>query len=162
MNDENVKGRRAASGSEVTGDGADTEEVEETLRQRVEEGLAGFVPEVLKRTLEAGLGTISRSEKGVLKLPKEVVLYFLAQVDETKNAMLRVVAGEVRDFLQHTDLAGDMVKALTSMSLEVSTRVRFIPNESGTSARPEIENTVRATSVEDDGPSDEENAEPDP
>ena len=128
------------------------EEGEETLRHRVEESLERIVPEVVKRTLEAGIGTLSRPEKGrirglvnALKLPKDVARYFLAQVDDTKNALLRVFAREVREFLEHTDLAEDMRKVLTSISLEISTRVSFVPNESAPGIKPDVTATVKAS-----------------
>jgi len=128
------------------------DEAVDGLRQKVEEGLAGLVPEVVKRTLEAGFGTISRSDKGRLRtlvndirIPRDVARYLLAQVDDTKNALLRVFAREVREFLEHTDLAEDMRKVLTSVSLEMSTRVRFVPNEAG-GIKPEVQSKVRAPS----------------
>jgi hypothetical protein len=135
---------------------ADAERAEEgedrdTLRHRVEESLERLVPEVVRRTLEAGLGSLSRTEGGRLrglvtdlKIPKDVARYLLAQVDDTKNALLRVFAREVREFLEHTDLADDMRKVLTSISLEISTRVSFVPNESAPGIRPEVSATVKA------------------
>ncbi len=127
------------------------DEAEETLRKRVEEGLERLVPEVVKRTLEAGLGTISRSDKGRLRslvndlrLPRDVARYFLVQFDDTKNALLRVFAKEVRDFLEHTDLAEDLRRVLTAVSLEVSARVSFVPNESATGIRPDVSAKIRA------------------
>ena len=81
---------------------------------------------------------------GDLRVPRDVARYFLDQVDDTKNALLRVFAGEVRDFLEHTDLAEDLRKVLTSVSLEVSTRVRFVPNESVSGLNPEVESDVKA------------------
>ena len=51
-----------------------------------------------------------------------------SQIDETKNDVLRIVASEVRDFLDATDLASEIKAALTSLSFEVRTEVRFIPN----------------------------------
>ena len=118
------------------GEGDRSPEDEESLRQRVEESLAGLVPEVVKRALDAGLETIGRAETrrilgrvNELKLPRDLARYFLAQVDETKNALLSVFAREVREFLEHTDLAQELRRALTSVTLEVKTQVRFIPNE---------------------------------
>ena len=143
MTEDKTKGR-SVGGQRAEGE---VDEAEETLRQRVEDAIERFVPEVLKRTLDAGLGTLSRTDKGRLrglvndlKLPREVARYVLAQVDETKNALLRVVAREVREFLEHTDLADAMIKALTSLtlSLDISTRVRFLPNEAGTGVKPDI------------------------
>jgi len=60
-----------------------------------------------------------------------------ASIDETKNAMVRGVAKEVRDFLEATDMASEFYKALTSLSFEVKTEIRFIPNDAG-GVRPQV------------------------
>ena len=73
----------------------------------------------------------------VEQLPKEIIGYVFASVDETKNAMVRGVAKEVRDFLEATDMAGEFYKALTSLSFEVKTEIRFIPNDAG-GVRPQV------------------------
>ena len=103
----------------------------DTLRKAVEKGI------------EAGVGTLRSADsalRGVTqdgKLPKELIGYVFATIDETKNATVRVVAKEVRDFLEATDIAGEFYKALTSLSFEVKTEVRFIPNDSG-GVRPQV------------------------
>jgi hypothetical protein len=66
-----------------------------------------------------------------VELPKEVAGYVLSQVDDTKNAMVRVVAREVREFLQAADLAKELQRALTSLSFEIRTEIRFVPNDAG-------------------------------
>ena len=109
----------------------------DTLKKAVEKGI------------EAGIGTLRSADsalRGVTldgKLPKELIGYVFATVDETKNATVRVVAKEVRDFLEATDIAGEFYKALTSLSFEVKTEVRFIPNDAG-GIRPQ----VRASAVQ--------------
>jgi hypothetical protein len=101
----------------------------ETLRKAVEKGI------------EAGVGTIRSADsalRGVTqdgKLPKELIGYVFASVDETKNALVRGVAKEVRDFLDATDIAGEFYRALTS-------EIRFIPNDKG-GIRPQVK--ARAT-----------------
>ena len=45
--------------------------------------------------------------------------------------MVRVVAHEIRDFLEATDISTELQKALTSLSFEIRTEIRFIPNDSG-------------------------------
>jgi hypothetical protein len=103
----------------------------DTLRKAVEKGI------------EAGLGTLRSADsalRGVTwdgKLPKEFIGYIFASIDETKNATVRVVAKEVRDFLEATDIAGEFYKALTSLSFEVKTEIRFIPNDAG-GVRPQV------------------------
>jgi hypothetical protein len=119
-------------------------------RVRLERILGGAIRRGLEKGIEAGLGTLSRTDNVVrelvgdnVKLPKELVGYVFSQVDETKNAMVRVVAGEVRDFLQATDLATELQKALTSLSFEIKTEIRFIPNESG-GVKPNVKAEVDA------------------
>jgi hypothetical protein len=113
-------------------------------RKRIERLLRDTIRRGLERGIEAGLGTISKSENAVreivgdAKLPREIISYAFSQVDETKNALVRVVAREVREFLEATDLASELQKALTSLSFEIKTEVRFIPNEAGTGVRPEV------------------------
>lgn len=120
----------------------------ERRRRRLER----ILPQVLKRAIEKGLETgfetISTSGdalRGVMgeggKVPKEIVSYIFSQVDETKNAMVRVVAHEIRDFLEATDLSTEMRKVLTSLSFEIRTEIRFIPNERG-GVRPEVKAEV--------------------
>lgn len=131
-------------------DGLEDEEEEaapepERRRRRLER----MLPDILKRAIEKGLvtgiGTLSNSGEAIRDMlgdnvkhvPKELVGYVFSQVDETKNAMVRVVAREVRDFLSATDLAHELQKALTSLSFEIRTEIRFIPNEAG-GVRPEV------------------------
>ena len=120
------------------------EEGEGVRRKRLERLLRDTIRRGLEKGIEAGLGTISKSETAVreimgdAKLPKEVIGYVFSQIDETKNALVRVVAREVREFLEATDLATELQKALTSLSFEIKTEVRFIPNDAGTGVRPDV------------------------
>jgi hypothetical protein len=88
--------------------------------------------------VEAGFERLSEGPENVrnlvseLKLPKETLGALFGTLDETKNGLYRVVAREVRDFLEHSNLAEDLVRALTALSFEIKTEVRFIPND----ARP--------------------------
>lgn len=121
-------------------------------RKRIEK----LLPELVKRLLEAG---VSRSEDAIrglggmvsdMRLPKEIASYIFEQIDETKNGMLRIVAKEFRDFLEHTELAEELRKVLTSLSFEVKTEIRFIPNDSLV-VKPEVKSTVRARRKEPEG-----------
>jgi hypothetical protein len=66
---------------------------------------------------------------GDMKVPKEIGHYIYQQIDETKNGLFRVVAKEMRDFLEHTNFAGEMTKILTTVQFEVNTTIRFTPND---------------------------------
>jgi len=106
--------------------------------------LEGIVPELLKRAIEIGVDKAQDAPEslkhfvGELKLPKEIASYILQQVDETKNGLFRVVAKELRDFLDHSNLAGEMQKMLTTVQFEINTTVRFTPND-GSAPPPSTE-----------------------
>ena len=120
-------------------------EPEETERERrwSEGVLREAFRKAVEKGIEAGVGTLRSADsvvRGVTqdgRLPKELIGYVFAQVDETKNALVRGVANEVRDFLEATDIAGEFYRALTSLSFEVKTEIRFIPNEAG-GVRPQV------------------------
>ncbi len=112
-------------------------------RRRLERVLRETLRRAIEKGVEAGVGTLSKADRAVrgvvddVPLPKELVGFFFSQVDETKNALVRTVAGEVRDFLEATDIAGELQRALTSLSFEIKTEVRFIPNDAG-GVKPQV------------------------
>lgn len=137
-------------------------------RRRFENMLPGLIRRGIEKGIEAGMHTFERSletgrgttdaVRGVLsevklprdvanavgralteaKLPRELAGAIFSQLDDTKNDVLRIVAGEVRSFLEATDLAGELKNALTSLSFEIRTEVRFIPNSEGTGVKPNV------------------------
>ncbi len=116
----------------------------EQRRRRLEGIFREAFRRAIEKGVEAGVGTLSRADKAVrgvvddVPLPKEVLAYFFQQIDETKNSLVRVVAGEVRDFLEATDIASELQRVLTSLSFEIKTEVRFIPNDAGTGVKPQV------------------------
>lgn len=99
--------------------------------------LDSVIPELLKRAVEIGVEKAVEAPDnlkefvGGMKVPRDMAHYILAQVEETKNGLLRVVAKEVREFLEHTNVAGEMQKMLTTVQFEISTTIRFKPTETG-------------------------------
>jgi hypothetical protein len=77
-----------------------------------------------------------------LKLPKEALAAVLSQLDETKSGLYRVVAREVREVLERTNFADELTRALTALSFEIRTSVRFVPNDAGDRATPEVRHKV--------------------
>lgn len=110
---------------------------------RLLKGLEGLIPDVVKRTMSHLLA----SDEGLRALlsdkniPKEVVGYLLGQVDATRRGFLRIVSKEIRVFLENVDFGGEIAKILTTLSFEVRTEIRFIPNEER--VVPSVKNTVR-------------------
>jgi hypothetical protein len=118
--------------------------------------LDSVIPELLKRAVEIGVEKAVEAPDnlkelvGGMKMPREAAHYVLAQVEETKNGLFRVVAKEVREFLEHTNIAGEMQKMLTTVQFEVSTTIRFRPNDAGGAAgdgsrmpKPEVKADVQ-------------------
>ena len=136
------------AGREPRTGGTDAEDNggEERFRRLFSEKL---MPEILRRGVESGMDTFLRSDRGVrkaisdLKLRRELTNYFFHQVDETKNAALRVIAREVREFLENTDLDEALRSVLTSLAFEIRTEVRFVPVE-GT-VKPQVKSAVAKT-----------------
>jgi hypothetical protein len=108
--------------------------------------LESVIPEIIKRAVEIGVVKASEAPDnlkefvGGIKLPREVASYVFSQVEETKNGLFRVVAKEIRDFLDHANLGTEMQKMLTTVQFEINTTIRFKPNEgpaNGTETRGE-------------------------
>ncbi|MCU0690734.1 MAG: hypothetical protein MUF54_04970 [Polyangiaceae bacterium] len=109
-----------------------------------------LVPELIKRFVDAGVGKLSEQPENLrhfvqeLRLPKEIASYLFAQIDETKSGLYRVVAREIRDFLEHTNIADEVTRALTKLSFEIRTEIRFVPNDSASQLfpKPEVQSEV--------------------
>ena len=106
------------------------------------------VPEGLKQKIEHGMESVLKDGRlknfvGDLKLPKEVINYMVSQVDETKHAAIGIISKEVRLFLEKTNLSEEITKVLTKVSFEVTTNVRFVPNE-----KVSVTTSVKQTSPE--------------
>jgi hypothetical protein len=127
--------------------------------------LDSVIPELLKRAVEIGVEKAVEAPDnlkefvGGMKLPRDMANSLMAQVDETKNDLFRVVAKEVREFLQHTNMAGELHRLLTTVQFEISTTIRFRPNSGEAGAegddqrlpKPEVKADVqmkRARSLE--------------
>jgi hypothetical protein len=138
--------------SEPPGPERDDAEIDRGRLERV-------VPEVVRRILEAGLEKLSEGPENVrravgdLRLPREAITAILSQLDETKTGLYRVVAKEVRDILEQTNFADELVRALTSVSFEIRTSVRFVPNEDGARPTPEVKSKVQVQRKNSPAPS---------
>src|SRR5271165_6137508 len=103
--------------------------------------LDSVIPELIKRAVEIGVGKAAEAPDnlkefvGGMRVPRDVAHYLLSQVEETKNGLFRVVAKEIRDFLEQTNISSEMQKMLTTVKFEINTTIRFKPNDGGDPAR---------------------------
>jgi hypothetical protein len=94
-----------------------------------------IVKRLVERAVESGVEKLAEQPENLrnliadLKLPKEVLQDVYGQIDDTKNGLYRVVAKEIRDVLEQTHIADEIVKVLTKLSFEIKTEIRFIPND---------------------------------
>ncbi|MGA2449858.1 MAG: hypothetical protein ABTD50_14355 [Polyangiaceae bacterium] len=114
------------------------------------------ISDLIKRAVEIGVDKAVEAPDnlkdfvGAMKPPREVAHYLLSQVEETKTGLFRVVAKEMRDFLEHANLATEIRKVLTTVQFEISTTIRFKPGDSSVAdtegpalPKPEINTEVQ-------------------
>ncbi|HVK71685.1 MAG TPA: hypothetical protein VM734_00130 [Kofleriaceae bacterium] len=140
-----------------TGAPAGKGDISETLRQRLE----ALVPDLVRRTFTAGLGAVFSTEEGIRKITRELQLpsvagnvagYIADTAQDSKDKVLEIVAREVRDFLSHVNLSEEVAKLLTTLSFEIKTEIRFIPNsERYTGVDPDVKAAVRLKRNDKDG-----------
>jgi hypothetical protein len=124
-------------------DEEDEKRDEENLRAR----LQGVIPDVVKRTFAAGLGAVFASEEGIRKmvsdfhLPKDVGNFIVTQAQGTKDELFRIVAEELRKWLDRVDVQRELTRLMTMVSVEVKTEIRFIPNDQAL-VKPDIKRKV--------------------
>jgi hypothetical protein len=86
-----------------------------------------------------------------LRLPKEMLNAILAHTEDARAEIYRAVVREIRDFLERANLADEITRVLTGVTLEVKTQVRFVPNESKPGRlRPSAHATASVNRVESD------------
>lgn len=106
---------------------------EEGLRRLARVLAADFVPAVARRILESGSAALSEEliRRALLEtpMPREVGGFLAGSADTMRRELNRVIAREVAGFLKSVNLAGELQKILTSLSLEIKTEIRFVPND---------------------------------
>lgn len=130
----------------ATADAGDreTDRLNETIRSRLE----ALVPELVRRTMTAGLGAMLTTEESLRKIARDVSLptvagYLASSADATKDKVMEVIARETREFLERVNVSEELAKMLTTLSLEVKTEVRFIPNSERYGVEPDVKSSVR-------------------
>lgn len=76
-----------------------------------------------------------------IPLPTEVVERLSGRLDDYKAEAMRVLKDELHDFFSQIELGAELQKMLTSFSLEVTTQIRFVPNEKR--VRPDVTSKTR-------------------
>ena len=118
--------------------------ITETIRQRLEH----LVPELVKKTFAAGMGAVFSTEEGIRRMAREslpeIAGYVASSADGAKDKVFEVIARETREFLSNLNVSDEIAKILTTLSFEIKTEIRFIPNsERFAGAEPDVKASVR-------------------
>lgn len=101
----------------------------------------GLLPDMVRRAMERSVNVFLQSDEEAKRLvgallPKEIVQTVvqtaMQAVDVTKREAVEIIGREMAQFLQNINLSDEIRKVLTSVSFEIKTEVRFVPNEDGT------------------------------
>jgi len=113
----------------------------------------GLVGDVVRRAIHVGNEVVDSTEDQVRKILQEMPVArevgdrVAGRLDEYKGEVFRIVKNEVHEFLERVDIGAELQKLLTSVSFEIVTEVRFIPNEKaaqgGPAIKPEVKSGVR-------------------
>jgi hypothetical protein len=122
--------------------------IPDLVRKAITQGVEALNEDKLRETVVAELFRKAVNKGGSvvdtlqdMPLPKEVVDRVTGRVDDYKSELFSAVRTEVADFLDRIDLGHELQKMLTSLSFEITTEVRFIPNEKG--VKPDIKARAR-------------------
>src|SRR3954470_8953499 len=89
--------------------------------------LESVIPDLIKKAVQGGYDRATggaetlRSFIADSKLPKEIANALFQQIDDTKSGLFRVVAKEIRGFLEAVDFQRELQKLLTTVSFEIKT-----------------------------------------
>jgi hypothetical protein len=129
-------------------DRSERPERDDGLPERIRERLEHLVPELVKKTFAAGMGAVFSTEEGIRKLARESLPELAGTVagaaDGAKDKVFEVIARETREFLSNLNVSEEIAKILTTLSFEIKTEIRFIPNsERFTGSEPDVKASVR-------------------
>ncbi|MGM0577476.1 MAG: hypothetical protein ACQEXJ_17260 [Myxococcota bacterium] len=117
----------------------------------------------LRKAVASGIRTVLSADDVLREaLPRDVLSYMMRQTDTAKDEVVRVIGVQTRKFLENLDLAGEIQKILTSVSFEVKTEIRFIPNDQSVMPRPNVKmrSRARGTREREDAPEEAEEEAP--
>ena len=98
----------------------------------------------LKKVIASGIRTVLSADDVIRDhLPREALTYIMRQTDSAKDEVVRIIGSQTKRFLENLDIGGELQKILTSVSFEIKTEIRFIPNDQAVLPRASVK--VKAT-----------------
>lgn len=128
----------------------DPEHPEEGVRQIVGAVVERVMPKLLRRIIAAGGEKLTEPDlQRIIRdtpMPRDLSGLLVHQLDNVREEVLRILTQEIQRFLEGLNLSQELQKVLTSVSFEIRTEIRFIPNEKAV-VKPKIKNRVRVKSA---------------
>jgi signal transduction histidine kinase len=99
--------------------------------------LRGVIPDLFRRALISGIGTVFMTEDTIrkslsdMKMPKEAVGYVVAQADKTKRELIATLSRELRNFLNSLELSELLHDSLQDTTFEIHTTIRVKRDDDG-------------------------------
>ncbi len=109
--------------------------------------------EVLKRALEAGKRTVRSNREKLEHIAQEILNNDKVEavggaLNGLREDAARIFGRELARYFDRLDLTDALVKVLTSISLELKTEIRFIPNDKKL-VKPDIKSSVSVKGADD-------------
>lgn len=92
--------------------------------------LERLAADLLKKGFEAGRDTLRQTDEalktvGESVFAKEIANHFTSQLGDIRDAMTKAVASEIGRFLREADLASEVRRALSGMTVEAKVQLKF-------------------------------------
>jgi hypothetical protein len=81
-------------------------------------------------------------DRGITDFVRRAVSAGVGAASRSKDDIMRVAAGEMRNWLEHLNINEELAKALAKLVIEVKTEIRFRQTEDG-KLTPETSNDVK-------------------
>ena len=110
-------------------------------------GARRSVSEAVRKAMLTGLGAFFLTEENARKfardwkLPKDIATYLATQAAGAKDEILRVVTEEIRKFFESPVLRREVLRMVSSMSIEVRAEISLKPARRGKSVHPQVKVT---------------------
>src|SRR4026208_2156982 len=100
----------------------------------------------LRKIITTGVGAALMTEGGIRSAISEMKLkeYLSRQASKGKEELTKVVASELKRFLEHVDLHEEIQQALTGMKLEIHATVTLAAKDKG---RDQVKYTVKKLKI---------------
>ena len=105
--------------------------------------LSSKAADAIRKLFVSGISTVFMTEEGIrnavgdLRLPKEAIQFLLAQTDNGRREVMRILADELKDFLRGMDLTSELRSALVGLTLEINASVKIKEEGVETLVKPE-------------------------